>query len=263
MHFRGARSGAVRVLVRQTPDMATETDTGAETDTTTLDDAATTAEAPAEETSHPWSMAGEDGLTRCWWPGTDSIYLDYHDHEWGSPCGDDFLLFENMCLEGFQAGLSWITILKRRPTFREAFAGFDFNVVAGFGETDVERLMGDAGIIRNQAKIRSTINNAQRAIEVVEEFGSLAAFAWSFEPGPDALPIGEVSAFGTATSTTASKAFSKELKRRGWSFVGPTTMHAFMQSAGMLNDHVPECAFRADTDARRAAFVRPVRTVGP
>ncbi|TQL66769.1 DNA-3-methyladenine glycosylase I [Nocardioides albertanoniae] len=191
-----------------------------------------------------------DGQTRCAWAGGAPEFLEYHDSEWGFPAGGDVRLFEKICLEGFQSGLSWRTILNKRPAFREVFAGFEFDRVAGFDEGDVERLLLDARIIRHRGKIEATINNARRAVELVEEQGSLAAYVWGFEPEPLAVP--EV----VATSA-ASVALSKDLKKRGWKFVGPTTMYAFMQSMGVINDHSLDCVIRDVVEAERAAFVRP------
>jgi DNA-3-methyladenine glycosylase I len=190
-------------------------------------------------------VIGEDGLPRCWW-GSGPEYAPYHDEEWGRASTDDTRLFEKICLEGFQAGLSWLTILRKRENFRAAFAGFDPVVVAGFGEDDVARLLDDAGIIRHQGKIRSTINNAGRAIELAEEKGSLAAYFWSWaepeEPPPDEIPA----------VTPASIGLSKDLKRRGWSFVGPTTVYAFMQAMGLVNDHLAGCHVREEcAESRR------------
>jgi DNA-3-methyladenine glycosylase I len=190
-------------------------------------------------------VIGEDGLPRCWW-GSGPEYVPYHDDEWGRASTDDTRLFEKICLEGFQAGLSWLTILRKRENFRAAFAGFDPVVVAGFGEEVVARLLGDAGIIRHQGKIRSTINNAGRAIELAEEKGSLAAYFWSWaepeEPPPDEIPA----------VTPASIGLSKDLKRRGWSFVGPTTVYAFMEAMGLVNDHLAGCHVREEcAESRR------------
>ncbi len=193
---------------------------------------------------------GSDGVARCSWGNGTPDYVAYHDDEWGRPVDDDDRLFEKLSLEGFQSGLSWITILRKRPAFREAFAGFEIEQVASFGESDVARMLDDAGIVRHQGKIRSTINNAQRSLEVVDEFGSLGAFVWSFEP--DSRPP-------TWDATTAeSVALAKELKRRGFSFVGPTTAYAFMQAMGLVNDHWPGCAVRDEVEAERDAFERPV-----
>ncbi|GGR74040.1 DNA-3-methyladenine glycosylase I [Nocardioides luteus] len=191
-----------------------------------------------------------DGQTRCAWAGGAPEFLDYHDTEWGFPTGGDVRLFEKICLEGFQSGLSWRTILNKRPAFREDFAGFDFHQVAEFDESDVERLLRDARIIRHRGKIEAAINNARRAVELVEERGSLAAYVWDFEPEP--LKIPEV----VATSP-ASVSLSKDLKKRGWKFVGPTTMYAFMQSMGIINDHSLDCVIRDRVEAERKAFVRP------
>ncbi|MDP7598204.1 MAG: DNA-3-methyladenine glycosylase I [Acidimicrobiales bacterium] len=200
-------------------------------------------------------VAGDDGMARCWWPGEHADYLAYHDDEWGRPITDDTRLFEKVCLEGFQAGLSWLTILRKREAFRAGFAGFDPATVAGFGSDDVERLLGDADIVRHRGKIQSTINNAARALEVADEFGSLAAYLWSWEPtveprNPDD-PI--------PATTPESTALSKDLKKRGWSFVGPTTAYAFMQATGMVNDHLPGCTLHAVVEAERAALLRPTR----
>ncbi len=197
-----------------------------------------------------------DGVTRCWWSGDDPIYVEYHDHEWGQPVTDDTRLFEKICLEGFQSGLAWITILRKRENFRAAFANFDINSVAHFDDTDVERLLGDAGIVRHRGKIESTINNALRALEIVDEFGSLAAYLWSHEPtetegdaSGDGRPIPSI----TPTST----ALSKELKKRGWTWVGPTTIYAFMQAMGLVNDHVEGCHCRDIVEKERQALQRP------
>ena len=175
--------------------------------------------------------------------------LAYHDTEWGFPVVDDRRLFEKVCLEGFQSGLSWRTILAKRDNFREAFARFDFTQVASFDEGDVERLLQDAGIIRHRGKIEAVINNAQRAVELVTEAGSLANYFWSFEPEPVAP--------SEAATTPASVVLSKDLKRRGWRFVGPTTAYAFMQAMGLVNDHSPECAIRPEVEAARTALKRP------
>jgi DNA-3-methyladenine glycosylase I len=198
-------------------------------------------------------VTGDDGITRCWWPGGHADYVAYHDHEWGRPVVDDHRLFEKLCLEGFQAGLSWLTILRKRDRFREVFAGFDPSVVAGFGAADVERLLGDAGIVRHRGKVESTVNNAARCLELAEEFGSLAAYVWSWEPvAPAREPDGSIPA-----STPGSTALSRDLKRRGWSFVGPTTVYAFMQAMGMVNDHLPGCAAHPEVESLRAALTRP------
>ncbi|MDO8390857.1 MAG: DNA-3-methyladenine glycosylase I [Actinomycetota bacterium] len=183
-------------------------------------------------------LTDDDGVARCSWCGTDPVYVQYHDDEWGHEVLDDVHLFEKFCLEGFQSGLAWITILRKRPAFRAAFAGFDIPAVAAFGEADVQRLLADAGIVRHRGKIQSTINNAQRALQLLDEFGSIHAYVSRFRPDHHPQP--------TLTSefralTPESTAMSKDLKRRGWSFVGPTTMYAFMQAMGLVNDHIEGC----------------------
>jgi DNA-3-methyladenine glycosylase I len=193
-------------------------------------------------------VTGADGLDRCWWGEGDEEYERYHDTEWGFPQGDDHRLFEKICLEGFQSGLSWLTILRKRENFRLAFAGFDPKVVAVFGDSDVERLLGDAGIVRHRGKIEATINNAQRAIEMVDEHGSIAAYFWSYEP-QRRVPPSEIPA-----TTDVSVALSKDLKKRGWKFVGPTTAYAFMQAMGLVNDHLEGCYVREDIEQARRAF---------
>jgi DNA-3-methyladenine glycosylase I len=199
--------------------------------------------------------AGQGG---CTWPGTDELYLRYHDEEWGRPVTDDRRLFEKICLEGFQSGLSWITILRKRDNFRRAFTDFDPAVVARFTGGDVQRLMKDAGIVRHRGKIESTVNNARRALELIDEKGSLAAYFWSWEPPPAARPRTLTRARLMAMSTTPeSIALSKDLKKRGWTFVGPTTCYAFMQAMGLVNDHVAGCAIRVEIERARAAFIRP------
>ena len=203
-------------------------------------------------------IAGPDGATRCFWHGNLPDYLHYHDHEWGRPVDDDRRLFEKICLEGFQSGLSWLTILRKRDNFREAFEGFDFERVARFGEADVERLLTDAGIVRHRGKIVSTVNNANRARELADEAGSLAAFFWRYEPGPDQRPeIVDLAHLRANPTTAVSVRLSKDLKKRGWSFVGPTTVYAFMQATGLVNDHLEGCKCRAEVEAERGAFRRP------
>lgn len=204
-------------------------------------------------------VLGIDGKPRCGWHGNKDDYRAYHDHEWGRPQNDDNRLFEKICLEGFQAGLSWLTILRKRENFRKAFADFDFRKVAQFGQDDVERLVGDAGIIRHRGKIVSTINNAKRAIEMVEQEGSLGAWFWSFAESAKADRPEHVTwdAIMAMPSTPTSTSMSKQLKKRGWSFVGPTTCYAFMQAMGLVNDHIEGCAFREQTEAEQKAFVRP------
>jgi len=195
---------------------------------------------------------------RCWWAGEDPLYIDYHDREWGFPVGDDRRLFEKLCLEGFQAGLSWRTILGKRPHFRRAFAGFDIDRVARFASRDIERLVADAAIVRHRGKIESVRNNARRAREVATEFGSLAAYVWRFEPAPDTRPKRVTREVLAAMATSAEAiALSKDLKRRGFTFVGPTTVYAFMQAMGLVNDHVHGCPVRAAAENARGAFQRP------
>lgn len=196
----------------------------------------------------PKLITGIDGKTRCWWCGDDPLYVDYHDNEWGLPVHDDVRLFEKICLEGFQAGLSWITVLRKREAFRKAFADFDFKKVARFTDAKVEKLVQDAKIIRHRGKIESTINNAKQAIKISDEFGSLAEFFWQHEP--DSQPAFD----GHRSLTPDSTALSKELKRRGWSFVGPTTCYAFMQAMGMVNDHLVGCNQHEIAESKRRRF---------
>ena len=208
--------------------------------------------------AEPGLVEGPDGKTRCSWHGNLPDYLAYHDSEWGRPVADDRRLFEKICLEGFQSGLSWLTILRKRENFRAAFAGFDIDRVAEFTEADVERLVQDAGIIRHRGKIASTINNARRAQEMVAEAGSLAAWFWRFEPGPEERPERVDLAHLRANPTSAvSTRISKELKKRGWTFVGPTTVYAFMQAMGLVNDHIEGCFCRAAIEKQRRGFKRP------
>lgn len=199
----------------------------------------------------PKLITPDDGITRCWWPGEDPLYLNYHDNEWGVTVDNDQQLFEKICLEGFQSGLSWLTILKKRENFRKAFAEFDYHKVAKFNKRSVGRLMKDVGIVRHRGKIESTINNARRAIEMEREFGSLSAFFWQYEPASE-TPEGEL-----RSTCDESVVLSKELKRRGWSFVGPTTAYAFMQAMGMVNDHVRGCHHREAIARLRKRFKRP------
>jgi DNA-3-methyladenine glycosylase I len=183
---------------------------------------------------------------RCWWPGTDPLYVRYHDDEWGRPVTDDTRLFEKICLEGFQAGLSWLTILRKRESFRQAFRGFDVDRVARFTPRDVDRLLGNAAIVRHRGKIESTINNARRARELRDEQGSLAAYFWRWQPEERTRPRKITREVLMRLSTTPeSVALSRDLRRRGWTFVGPTTVYAFMQAMGLVNDHVHDCFVRA------------------
>jgi DNA-3-methyladenine glycosylase I len=196
-----------------------------------------------------------DGLPRCFWCAATPAYQHYHDTEWGFPVTDERRLFEKLCLEGFQAGLSWLTILNKREAFRSAFAGFDPIVVARFTGADVERLVLDAGIVRHRGKIESTINNAQRMLDLADECGSLAAYAWRYEPRPAGRPRRvTLAALQGLTTSPESLAMSKDLKRRGWSFVGPTTVYAFMQAMGLVNDHLVGCRFREPASAARRAL---------
>ena len=188
---------------------------------------------------------GPDSRRRCAWCRSDAGYIEYHDHEWGVPVQDDRALFEKICLEGFQSGLSWLTILRKRENFRRAFANFEIDRVARFTARDVTRLLKDAGIVRHRGKIESTINNARRCEDLVEEFGSLSNYVWRFEPAPRSRPAKLTwEVLKTMATTPESTALSKELRRRGWSFVGPTTMYAFMQAMGLVNDHLHGCEFR-------------------
>ncbi len=203
-------------------------------------------------------VRGEDGVVRCWWAGSDPRYRAYHAREWGFPVDDDRRLFEKICLEGFQAGLSWLTILRKRENFRAAFANFEPDRVARFDDRSVAGLLGDPGIVRHRGKIESTIRNARRARELRREAGSLAAFFWSFEPRPSERPRRVTKrALEALTSSDASRALSRELKRRGWTFVGPTTAYAFMQAMGLVDDHLEGCDARAPAEARRSRFRRP------
>ena len=194
-------------------------------------------------------VVGDDGVARCWWGTGGDEYQAYHDTEWGFPQGDDHRLFEKVCLEGFQSGLSWLTILSKRENFRQAFAAFDPSAVAEFGQADVDRLLADAGIVRHRGKIEATINNAQQALEMADEFGSLAAYFWAHEPPRRAAPT------DIPATTDVSVALSKDLKSRGWRFVGPTTAYAFMQAMGLVNDHIEGCDAREAVEAVRATFV--------
>jgi len=203
---------------------------------------------------------GPDAKARCLWCRASEPYRNYHDREWGFPVTDDTRLFEKLCLEGFQAGLSWLTILNKREAFRSAFAGFDAERIASFGEADVQRLLLDAGIVRHRGKIESTINNARRVIELRAEFGSLAAYAWAHEPAHESRPPRiTLAALRAVTTSPASIAMSKDLKKRGWSFVGPTTVYAFMQAMGFVNDHIEGCHVREAAVATRHALVVPRR----
>jgi DNA-3-methyladenine glycosylase I len=203
-------------------------------------------------------VTGDDDRARCWWGASTPDYRAYHDDEWGRPVVDDHRLFEKICLEGFQSGLSWLTILRKRDAFRRAFAGFDPAKVARYGAREVRTLLGDASIVRHRGKIESAIHNAGRACEVIEEHGSLAAYVWQFEPDPrDRPPRMTHEALRKLAQTTASEALSADLKSRGWTFVGPTTVYAFMQAMGLVNDHIEGCFARTATLAARTALVVP------
>jgi DNA-3-methyladenine glycosylase I len=205
---------------------------------------------------------GEDGLARCWWSNGDPLLGTYHDAEWGRPVADDRRLFEKVSLEGFQSGLSWLTILRKRPNFRRAFRDFDPDAIARFDGADVERLMADAGIVRNRAKIEATINNARRYPELATEFGSLAAYMWRYEPDPDSRPVDmDHAALMAASTSPESVAMSKDLRKRGWAFVGPTTVYAAMEAMGLVNDHLAGCHVRDDVEAERSAFDRPLSQI--
>ena len=198
------------------------------------------------------TIKGPDGKTRCEWCNATPDYLHYHDTEWGYPVSDDQRLFEKICLEGFQSGLSWRTILTKRENFRAAFHDFDFNKVARFTKRDLNRLLKDAGIVRHRGKIEATINNAKRAQELVKQEGSLAAFFWRYEPDPKKLAKPQ-----TISTSAESIALSKDLKKLGWKFVGPTTAYAFMQAMGLVNDHVEGCVIRTKVERSRKSFKRP------
>jgi DNA-3-methyladenine glycosylase I len=197
------------------------------------------------------TVPGPDGRPRCRWCAAAPEFFRYHDLEWGFPVVDDMRLFEKICLESFQSGLSWRTILAKRENFRAAFEEFDFGKVAQFGERDVLRLLSDPGIVRHRGKIEAVINNAARACELVKGEGSLAAFVWRFEPVSDGMPA------QSRSTSPASEALSKELRKRGWKFVGPTTVYAFMQAMGLINDHVEDCVIWAQVEQARAAMRRP------
>ncbi|MGI8999146.1 MAG: DNA-3-methyladenine glycosylase I [Candidatus Limnocylindria bacterium] len=201
---------------------------------------------------------GEGGVARCWWGAGDELYRHYHDTEWARPVADDRRLFEKLCLEGFQSGLSWLTILRKRENFRRAFADFDIDTLSAFGPAELERLMADAGIVRHRGKIQATINNARRCGELQDELGSLSAYAWRYEPNPATRPaVLDHAALLAATTSAESLAMSRDLRRRGWSFVGPTTVYSFMEAMGLVNDHLSGCHRREPIEAERLAFERP------
>jgi DNA-3-methyladenine glycosylase I len=195
-------------------------------------------------------------VARCWWSDSDDLYRRYHDLEWGRPLADDRLLFEKLSLDGFQAGLSWLTILRKRENFRTAFRAFEPGAVARFSSRDIARLMNDVGIVRNRAKIEATVNNARRMRDLVQEFGSFAAYVWKFEPKPRRRLLSR-SELVEIVSSRESVAMSGDLGKRGWRFVGPTTLYSFIQAVGLVNDHVRGCAAAAEVEKTRRAFVRP------
>lgn len=200
------------------------------------------------------TIAGPDGKFRCQWCSTAPEFLPYHDNEWGFPVSDDYRLFEKLSLESFQSGLSWRTILAKRENFRKAFHHFNFDRVASFDQHDIDRLLKDEGIVRHRGKIEAVINNAKRVQELVKKEGSLAAFIWRYEPGENELVKPQ-----SASTSKESIALSKDLKKQGWKFVGPTTVYAFMQAMGLLNDHVEDCVIRTKVDDARKSFRRPER----
>ena len=200
------------------------------------------------------TFVAPDGKSRCHWCGAAPEFLHYHDAEWGFPVSDDHRLFEKMCLESFQSGLSWRTILAKRENFRAAFHDFDFDQVARYTQGDVDRLLNDAGIVRHRGKIEATINNARQAQALVKTEGSLATFIWRYEPD-----LSQLAEPQTASTSAASIALSKDLRKRGWKFVGPTTVYAFMQAMGLINDHVEDCVIRAQVERARQQFKRPGR----
>ena len=208
--------------------------------------------------SNPGITLGTDGNPRCWWCAGDPLYENYHDNEWGRPQRDDRLLFEKIVLEGFQSGLSWVTILRKRENFRAAFKNFDIETVSKFRARDVKRLLGDAGIVRNRAKIQSAVNNAGRCLDLIDEFGTLANYVWQYEP-PLKSRLKKLGYEQLMKMTTCDEsiAMSKDLRKRGWSFVGPTTLYAFMQDMGLVNDHLTACPIREEVEAIRSQFRRP------
>ena len=209
-------------------------------------------------------MTVDERRQRCWWAGSDPLYAAYHDEEWGRPVVDDHRLFEKICLEGFQAGLSWLTILRKREHFRRAFKQFNPHLVARFSSRAIERLLQDEGIVRHRGKIESVVNNARRALEIEAEFGSLASYFWRWEPGPGSRPgCLDVATLRRMTTTPASVALSRDLKGRGWTFVGPTTIYAFMQAMGLVNDHLEGCFVRQEVERVRRRLTRPPREASP
>ena len=249
-----AKSPTLRALPRREPSARTPRNGPATEPERNFTLAASPVVSESGATGHEGTglITGADGRARCWWSGQDPLYVRYHDEEWGRPVRNDHRLFEKICLEGFQSGLSWLTILRKREHFRESFEGFDPERVARLTARDVTRLMKNTGIVRHRGKIESTINNAKRALELIEERGSLAKYFWGWEPSPKERPA--VCSYDVlrATNTTASSVrLSKELKARGWTFVGPTTIYAFMQAMGLVNDHVEGCHCRAEVARMR------------
>ena len=211
-----------------------------------------------EKTTPDGLILGAGQLARCWWCGTSPLYVDYHDEEWGRPVRDDRRLFEKLCLEAFQSGLSWNTILVKRENFRAAFDNFEMAEMARYDEGEIERLLGDAGIVRHRGKIEAVLHNAKAALELIAAEGSLAKFVWAFEPPTSERPQRlDRASLGNLAKTPSSIALAKALKGRGWKFVGPTTAYAFMQSMGLVNDHLAGCHARDEIEAERERFVRP------
>jgi DNA-3-methyladenine glycosylase I len=207
-------------------------------------------------------IVGSDGVARCRWCTGDALYQSYHDSEWGRPVDQDMRLFEKLALEGFQSGLSWLTILRKRENFRRAFKSFDIETVARFNKRSMQRLLSDSGIVRNRSKIEATINNARRCIELIQEFGSFGAYVWRFEPEPSTRPRTlNWDSLAQITTSDEAMALSKDLRRRGWAFVGPTTAYAFMEAMGLVNDHVAACDVRDEVELIRGRFQRPTTSV--
>lgn len=211
-------------------------------------------EVPSQERVIEHPLRTTDGVGRCWWPGDDPQYIAYHDDEWGRAVTDPIALFEKMCLEGFQSGLAWITILRKRENFRAAFSGFDPDVIAQWGERDVARLMGDAGIVRHRGKIEAVVNNARCMLEMLDGGTMLHEYVWSFAPdAPHGRTGTPMEGYPVASVSPEATALSKDLKKRGWKFVGPTTMYSMMQSMGMVNDHVEGCFVRDECETMRVS----------
>ncbi len=201
------------------------------------------------------TIKGVDGKLRCHWSAAAPEFIEYHDTEWGYPVGDDIRLFEKLCLESFQSGLSWRTILSKRENFRAAFSGFDFKKVAKYDDADIEQLLQNEGIVRHRGKIEAVINNAKCAVKLAKEEGSLAAYFWRFEPDPNSQSQIQPQSVSTSIESIA---LAKDLKKKGWKFVGPTTVYAFMQAMGLVNDHAYGCVLREQVEKARKQFKRPV-----